>query len=55
MKFRYFHDYANPEKLRTCERDILEIINLTNCRTCSFINKYIHEHTFLVSSAREAI
>ena len=32
-----------------CIRDVLGIINFTNCHAWLFFNKYAHEHTFSVS------
>ena len=39
---------AGVDKSRTCARDVLEIINFTNCRFECFFNKFAHEHTFSV-------
>ena len=36
---------------RTNTRDVLEIINFTNCCSWLFFNKNVYEHTFSVSSA----
>ena len=44
----------NEVKSSMCVRDVLEIINFTNCRTWLFFNKYAQEHTFSVSWVREA-
>ena len=57
ISVEFFPDFrrnAGLEKSRTCVRDMLEIINFTNCLTWLFFNKYVHEHTFLVSWVREA-
>ena len=49
-----FYWTAGHEKLRTCVRDMLEIMNFTNCRIWLFFNRYTLEHTFSVSWVREA-
>ena len=43
------------DKSRRCVRDVLEMMNCTNCRTSLFFNKYAHEHTFSVYWVRETI
>ena len=41
-------------KSRTCVRDVLEIINFTNCHICVF-DKYAHEYICSVFWVLEAI
>ena len=38
-----------------CVRDVLEIINCTNCRTRFFLKKYVHEYNFSVSWVHKVI